>query len=153
MQLDFTGLNQIGAAADFKEEPQKKQAAQIAQERRDAPGEYKNTSGAENAATGLTEGYSASPTLQREADQRKQTLQSAADVYKRYQENIKATELLQSQVLKGIRAQEDIYSLFLKATKALSLTISNREFYAQILRELPESYPEALDAAQAAPRA
>lgn len=121
MQLDFTGLNQIGAAADFdtaaKEKPQERTQ------------------------------------LQREADQRAETLRNAADVYKRYQENIRATELLQAQVLKGIKAQKDIYSLFLKAAKALSLTISNREFYAQILKELPQYYPEALDATSTAPGA
>lgn len=120
MQLDFTGLNQIAAAADFTEQPQ---------ERTQQPG------------------------LQREADQRAEALRRAADVYKRYQDGIKATELLQAQILKGIRAQEDIYSLFLKATKALSLTISNREFYAQIVKELPQYYPEALDATSTAPGA
>ena len=120
MQLDFTGLNQIGAAADFT-------AADTEKPQERTP-------------------------LQREAEQRAETLRNAADVYKRYQDNIKATELLQAQILKGIRAQEDIYSLFLKTAKALSLTINNREFFAQIVKELPQYYPEALDATSTAPQ-
>ena len=64
-QLDFSGLNQIAAAADFAEQPQ--ESAQH-------------------------------PELQRAADQRAETLRDAADVYKRYQDNIRATEILQAQI-------------------------------------------------------
>lgn len=85
----------------------------------------------------------AAPKLEREAQHAAEARQRAAAVYKTYQENIKATELLQAEILKGIKAHDDIYALFLKAAKALSLTISNREFYTQIERELPIYYPEA----------
>lgn len=81
--------------------------------------------------------------LEREAQQIAEDRRRAAAVYKTYQENIKKTELLQSEILKGIKAQVDIYELFLKAAKALSLTISNREFYTQIEKELPMFYPDA----------
>ena len=83
------------------------------------------------------------PTLEREAQREADARQRAAAVYRTYQENIKATELLQAEILKGIKAHEDIYTLFLKASKALSLTISNREFYKQIERELPIYHQEA----------
>lgn len=123
MQLDFTGLNKIASS----------------QGAAPAPGDQKPDEPAVAAGS-----------LQREADQRKQTLKDAADVYKTYQNNIRTTEILQAQILKGIRQREDIYSLFLKASKALSLTVSDRLLYSQILRELPEYYPEAKGAAEAA---
>lgn len=118
MGLDFTGLNQIGTETD-KPEPKTEPAG----------------------------GIDGGTALQHEADARRDAIKTAADVYKLYQENIRATEFLQSEILKGIKAQENIYSLFLKAAKALSLTISNREFYSQIAKELPQYYPEAQDAA------
>lgn len=126
MQLDFSGLNKL-AVSDFEDAA----AAQIGSA---APGDK------------------VAPDLQREADRRNQTIQTAADVYKRYQENIKLTELLQAEILLGIRDRESIYSLFLTAAKALSLTVSNREFYAQIVRELPDYYPDAADAVKTAPQ-
>ncbi len=119
MQLDFTGIDSIAAAAEFTADPPEPDTK----------------------------------ILQRSADQRGQEIQQAAIVYKRYQENIRKTELLQSQILNGIREQRDVYYLLLLEAKALSLTISNREFYAQILKELPQYYPDALDAASAAPEA
>ena len=74
--------------------------------------------------------------LQRRADNQRDAIARAAEVYKRYQANIKATETLQAEILKGVAAGEDIYQLFLKAAKALSLTISNDLFYLQIERDL-----------------
>ena len=76
--------------------------------------------------------------LQREADQRGNILQRAAEVYKIYQDNIKATELLQAEILKGVNAGEDITTLFLKAVKALSLTVKDDLFYNQIAKTLQQ---------------
>lgn len=76
--------------------------------------------------------------LQREADQRGAILRRSAEVYKIYQDNIKATELLQAEILKGVSAGEDITVLFLKAVKALSLTIHDELFYNQIAKELQQ---------------
>lgn len=81
--------------------------------------------------------------LEREARQIAEDRSKAAAVYREYQENIKKTELLQAEILKGVKAHEDIYVLFLKACKALGLTISNREFFPQIEKELPIYYPES----------
>lgn len=130
MELDFTGLNGAG----------KKQAPELAQNQFFEQGEYRNTSGQENPAGGQETRQNGNQLLQQESDKRKKSLDTAAEVYRRYQENIKATELLQAEILKGIRAQEDIYSLFLKAAKALSFTLDCPLFYEQIKRELPEYY-------------
>ena len=68
-----------------------------------------------------------------------------AGVYKEYQQNIKTSSQLQTEILKGARAGEDIYSLFLKAVKAISLMTSNTLFYSQIEGDIREFW--------AAPRA
>ena len=65
---------------------------------------------------------------QREREDRQRSL----EVYRTYQENIKTSSQLQTEILKGIKAGEDVYSLFLKAAKAISLMTSNKLFYTQI---------------------
>ena len=78
--------------------------------------------------------------LQRQADQRKAAISTAADVYKKWQENDKRTKQLQTEILKGVRAGVGVYSLFLKAVEALSLTINNTVFYNQIAADVPAIY-------------
>ena len=107
--------------------------------------DFKGLDGLTGAAKDFTEESDPvlAPQLERKAQQAADDRSRAAEVYKTYQENIKKTELLQADILKGIRAHADIYELFLTAARALSYTISNREFIAQIEKELPIYYPEA----------
>jgi len=126
MELDFTGLDSLA----------KKQPATTPQERVLGHGEYKNTSEQENTGNGLKTALNGTQELQRRADNQKDAIARATEVYKRYQDNIKATEILQTEILKGVAAGEDIYQLFLKAVKALSLTVSNDLFYKQIEQDL-----------------
>ena len=59
------------------------------------------------------------------------------------QNNTRKSELLQAEILKGIREGEDIYSLFLKATRAIgNMTTDN--FYTQVERELMSIYGDGL---------
>lgn len=62
------------------------------------------------------------------------------EVYTKYQENIRASEQLQTEILKGIKAGADIYTLFLKAAKAISLMTSNTVFYDRIAADLGGIY-------------
>lgn len=128
MQLDFTGLDKI-AFTDFTEATETPQDAPQPKGGIDTPPGEKMQDGQ----------------LQRAADQRKQALKSAADVYKRYQDNIRATELLQAEILKGVKAGEDLRPLFLKAVKALSLTVNCDLLYTQAAAALAENYPEAAE--------
>lgn len=127
MELDFTGLDSLA---------EKKPPATTPQERVLGQGEYKNTSEGESPGDSLKMPLDGTQELQRRADNQRDAIARAAEVYKRYQANIKATETLQAEILKGVAAGEDIYQLFLKAAKALSLTISNDLFYLQIERDL-----------------
>lgn len=51
------------------------------------------------------------------------------EVCKEYQKNIRESELLRSQILIGLKEGENIYSLFLKAVKAISLMTGEDVFY------------------------
>ena len=139
MPLDFTELDKI--------------AAETAADGREGQGVQNSTQAVENATAAVATGADGAKQLQLEADRRKQTLKTAGDVYKRYQDAIRDTFLLQAAILKGIRqpGENDIYSLFLMAAKGLALAIDNREFYQQITHELPQYFPDALDALQHAP--
>ena len=57
-----------------------------------------------------------------------------------YLENVCATDDLQMEILKGIKAGEDFYHLFLLAAKAISLMTSNSQFYEQIKRDCRSVY-------------
>lgn len=77
--------------------------------------------------------------LQREIDQANGEKQQALLVYKEYQKNIMVSSQLQSEIMKGLQAGEDIYTLFLKAMKIVSLTTSNNVQYhiaEQYIREI-----------------
>lgn len=77
---------------------------------------------------------------QREREDRQRSL----EVYRTYQENIKTSSQLQTEILKGLKAGEDVYSLFLKAAKAISLMTSNSLFYSQIEADIEAIYGRGL---------
>lgn len=77
---------------------------------------------------------------QREAAEKQRTL----DIFREYQENIKRSGQLQTEILKGVKAGESVYNLFLKAVKAVSLMTSNSLFYSQIEADTRAIYGEGL---------
>lgn len=64
----------------------------------------------------------------------------ALNVYKQYQSNILKSSQLQTAILKGIEAGEDVYNLFLKAIKAISLMVNDELFYKQVETDLKAIY-------------
>lgn len=60
-----------------------------------------------------------------------------------HQDNTRKSEQLQAEILKGIRAGEDIYSLFLKAARAIG-NMTTEHFYTQAERELMSIYGDGL---------
>ena len=66
------------------------------------------------------------------------------EMYSTYQNNIRASEGLQSKILKGVKAGENIYTLFLQAAKAISLMTSNTVFYNQIESDIIDIYGKGL---------
>ena len=81
----------------------------------------------------------------RDTQREREDHQRSLEVYRAYQENIKASSQLQTEILKGIKAGEDVYSLFLKAAKAISLMTSNKLFYTQIEADTRAIYGAGLN--------
>lgn len=63
--------------------------------------------------------------LSKEAEDHKRSL----EVYKTYQRNTIKASTLQTEILKGLRTNEDIYGLMLKALEAISLMTGDDLFY------------------------
>lgn len=143
MELDFSKLNKL-SFAEFTEMPPEKQPSKTPPEPLLGQGKYKSTIEPEKPATGLTEGLEGMAPLQRQADAQKAELERAGAVYREYQSNIKASSQLQTEILKGLQRGEDIYTLFLKAVKAISLMTSNKPFYTQSEGDLIAIYGKGL---------
>lgn len=136
--LDFSGL--------FTGEPPEKQAPESPVEPLLGAGEYETITEPQKPTERLTEGLEGQQAkklyldTQREREDRQRSL----EVYRTYQENIKTSSQLQTEILKGLKAGEDVYSLFLKAAKAISLMISNSLFYSQIEADIEAIYGRGL---------
>lgn len=136
MELDFTRLNSL---AFMKKEAPKKPSETLKGE-----GEYKTPIEVKKPLETLTEGLEGINKLQREADRKKQDIDRSLAICREYQQNIKTSSQLQTEILKGARAGEDIYSLFLKAVKAISLMTSNTVFYSQLEGDIRAIYGQGL---------
>ena len=137
MELNLDRLNGL-RFADFQE----KQPSKTPTDELLGAEEYKTSAEQEHALKRQIEGLGA---LQRKADQNKAEIDRNLEVYRTYQENIKRSGQLQSEILKGIKAGEDVYSLFLKAAKAISLMTSNSVFYSQIEDDTRSIYGRGLN--------
>lgn len=136
--LDFSGL--------FTGEPPEKQAPESPVEPFLGAGEYKTLTEPQKPVDGLTEGLEGQQAkkLYLDAQREREDHQRSLEVYRTYQENIKTSSHLQTEILKGLKAGEDVYSLFLKAAKAISLMTSNSLFYSQIEADIEAIYGRGL---------
>lgn len=75
-----------------------------------------------------------------------QELDRAREVYKSYQNNIRAAGSLRADILKGLRAGEEAEGLLLKACKTISLMTGDTVFNKQAERDLIAIYGEGLGA-------
>lgn len=145
MELDLTRLNSLSFMG-FSEE---KTAPKKPSEELKGEGEYKPPTEPKNRLERNTEGLEGIRLLQREADAKKQDIDRSLAICREYQQNIKTSSQLQTELLKGARAGEDIYSLFLKAVKAISLMTSNSLFYSQLEGDIRAIYGIGLQEAPA----
>jgi len=143
--LDFSGL--------FSAEPEEKRSSKSPVEPFLGAGEYKTLTTQEKPAEGLKTGLEGIPRteppeqakiLLLDRQREREDHQRSLEAYRAYQENTKRSEQLQSEILKGIKAGEDVYSLFLKAAKAIALMTSNSLFYSQAEADLIAIYGRGL---------
>ena len=102
------------------------------------------TAEAESSQGGQNEGYFETDRLQRKADEYKETIDRAAAAYKHYQHNILAAGQLRAEISKGARRGEDIYTLFLKAARAISYMTDDKIFLDEIEANLKTIYGAGL---------
>lgn len=106
----------------------------------------KPSSETQNAPTGLIGGLDGLPAFQLEKRAKKEhgEREEALRICKEHRENEKKSSMLQSEILKGLKAGADIYSLFLKAAKAISLMTGESLFYTQAEKDLIAIYGAGL---------
>lgn len=143
MEIDLTRLNSI-RFTDFKREQEKNQAPESPAEPRTVSEEYKNLTEEKKPLQGVLEDLEGIHKLQRQADAKKQNIDRSLAICREYQQNIKTSSQLQTEILKGAKSGENIYSLLLKACKAISLMTSNSVFYSQIEGDIKAIYGQGL---------
>lgn len=115
MAFDFSALNELA-----KTSHQKPPEAEISEE--DILLYNEPSKGRES----LTEGERK---LQREIDNKNSDIWDRVRVYKTYQENIKRSSQLQTEIMKGLKNGESTEVLFLKAMEAISCMTDNKVLY------------------------
>ncbi|MBD5111438.1 MAG: hypothetical protein HDT42_02720 [Ruminococcaceae bacterium] len=85
------------------------------------------------------------PHLQALSDENRAKLEEAARMRTEYQKNIRLSDSLRCEINKGLKSGEDIYSLFLKAAKAISLMTSDTIFYDTVKNDLLAIYGIGLE--------
>ena len=133
MELDLTRLNSLAFARG--KEVTRKPSETLA---------GKTTIEVNKPLETLVEGADGISKLQREADRKKQDIDRSLVICREYQQNIKTSSQLQTEILKGAKAGESVYSLFLKACKAISLMTSNTVFYSQLEGDIRAIYGQGL---------
>ncbi len=96
----------------------------------------------EKPATGQIGGLAGTSafSLEKRAKKEQREREEAAKACREHIENTAKSQLLQSEILKGLKAGTDIYTLFLKAAKAVSLMTNNSLFYTQAEKDLIAVY-------------
>ena len=74
--------------------------------------------------------------------EQKEATEQALSVYREYQRNKIESELLTAEILKGLKAGEDMKSLFLTAMKVISLLTHNELLYRQAADDVHNLYTE-----------
>lgn len=147
MELDLTRLDNL-AFADFP--PIEKTVAESSPT---SPLQHEKEKGitplrgAKDSTESHAEGGSAQAEilpLYRRSEQRKQDHQRSLQVYQTYQHNISRSGTLQSDILKGLSAGEDIYRLFLKAVEAIALMTNDNQLLVQAEGDIREVYGVSL---------
>lgn len=89
------------------------------------------------------------PTVSREmqnlSNENRAKLKEAARIRGEYQKNILLSDSLRCEINKGLKAGEDIYSLFLKAVKAISLMTGDTAFFDVAKKDLLAIYGVAFE--------
>lgn len=88
------------------------------------------------------------PLLVKEAKEEAYIAAQSLSVYKTYQEHIRQSSQLKTDLLKGTKEGESIYNLLLKACKAIALMTGDSIFYDTVKANTMEIYGNGFEEAQ-----
>ena len=129
MELDFSKLNNINT-----------KATETALNDDSGSGDVFSLNNIENATEGNLGANTGILKLQKEANEQESERERAICVYKEYQNNIRLSGQLNTEIIKGLKTGEDIYRLFLKAIKSISLMTSDNAIYPIAEQDIREIY-------------
>ena len=131
---------------DFSKLFKRKNAENSPSETRNGEGQYKNTTETQKPVQSKIDTFhkEQAKTLYLKASKEKEAYDRSVEVYKTYQKNVKTSSELQTEILKGLKNGEDVYNLFLKAAKCISLMTANGVFYDQVKGDLQAIYGRGL---------
>lgn len=87
------------------------------------------------------------PLLAKAAREAAQSESRSLEVYRVYQENIRRGDQLRTEITKGVKEGESLYSLLLKACEAISLMTGESLFYDTVKSDTLEIYGAGLEVA------
>ena len=93
-----------------------------------------------NGSQAKSEGVEGLHYLQRELDARQAEKERNLQIYREYQENKRVSGQLKVEILKGLKAGQDINTLFLKACEAIGLMTSEKLFIKNVDADLKAIY-------------
>ena len=144
MKLDFTKLENI-SKSNRNASLEKKDSHKTLIQESFKESAYNNSENEENRNNSEYERLNGISSLQRKSDLNKAEKERYTAVYEKYQINIRKSESLRSEILKGLKQGEDIYSLFLMAAETVSMLIDDVTFYRQIEKDIKEIYGECFN--------
>ena len=134
---DITPFSTVEGSQNEKNE---KQAPNLARSGVQNQNEGKYMGEKEKRSETKYEGVGSVQKLQRDVDARQAEKERNLQIYREYQENKRRAGHLKVEILKGLKAGEDINTLFLKACEAIGLMTSEKLFAGNAEADLKAIY-------------
>lgn len=147
MELDLSKLNKL-TTYDFIEEKREKQPSQpsnLAVEPFKEGKAYKYTSKNSNAIESDITPLEGNRLLQLQANRKKQEIERKNAEKQLKEGNYLKSSTLQAEIIKGVLAGEDIYTLFLKAIDTIELLTNTTAFSNQVKEDIKAIYGRGLN--------
>ena len=129
MELDFNILESIGSTPPQEVEQPTIRKAQIIKPATEEPEQYSISYKPAKAAR-------KSNSVQRKLDEKAEYRQALMEIAA----NIRESETLRTEILKGVQQGEELYTLLEKAVKCIGLMTGDGVFAPQVLKEMQNTY-------------
>lgn len=147
MELDFKWMDKLAeekGKRDFTPAPAENRPSEPPPEPRKGQGEYKLPAIVEKPTESRVEPVAGLRRLQAKEEAIKRDHERSLQVYQEHQRNIRLSDSIQAEILKGLRTGEDPCGLLLKAIEAISRMTGNEHFYKQARGDLIAIYGNGL---------